>query len=329
MDQRVLGVSDGVSVASIGLGCMSFAGFYGETSREESLATLQRAAELGVNHLDTAIIYGNGLSESIIGEFMANNDHDFVVASKCGIEITADGRNFNNSRDYVRSALEGSLERLRSDYVDLYYLHRRDPSVPIEEAMETMAELVDEKLIGGIGLSEVSPATLERAVAVHPVAAVQNEYSLWTRLPELGLLQACQRFGTTFVAFSPVGRGAFADTPLDPASFGERDFRHANPRFSPENYPVNRARIDKFRAYAAEAGWNVAALAVAWTLARAPHIVAIPGTRSGDHLEELCSAADIELTEQHLAAIEEILPVGFAHGNRYSWKQIVGTELYC
>lgn len=329
MLQRKLGNASGSLVGAVGLGCMSFAGFYGETTREESMSALQRAAELGVTHLDTAIIYGNGLSESIIGEFTTTSAHRFVIASKCGIEVTAEGRSFNNTRDYVRGALEGSLERLQTDHIELYYLHRRDPNVEIEDAMETMAALVEEKLIGGIGLSEVAPSTLERAAAVHPVAAIQSEYSLWTRLPELGLLQACERLGTAFVAFSPVGRGALTDIPPDPATFGERDFRHINPRFSPEHYRANRVYLDKFRDYARERGWNAAALAVAWTLAQGPHIISIPGTRSAGHLEELVEGGTIELDATTLAEIETILPIGFAHGNRYSWKQIVGTELYC
>ncbi len=308
---------------------MSFAGFYGKTDRDESMATLARAAELGVTHLDTAIVYGAGLSESIIGEYTANHDHPFVIGSKCGIEATPEGRRINNSRNYIRAALEGSLERLQSDRIDLYYLHRYDPNTPIETSMESMAELVAEGLIGGIGLSEIAPATLERASRVHPVAAVQSEYSLWSRLPDLGMIDACRRLGTTFVAFSPVARGAFSDVPLDPAQFAKHDFRSANPRFSAENWPANNERIDRLRSYAGSRGWNTSALAVAWTLARGEHIVPIPGTRSADHLDQLATATEITLGPDDMAELEELLPVGFAHGNRYSWQQIGSTELYC
>lgn len=327
MEQRKLG-SNGPEVGALALGCMSFAGFYGKTNRDESFATLKKALDLGVTHLDTAIIYGGGLSETLIGEFMKANPNSFKVASKCGI-ITKPQRHFSNKRDYIREALEGSMQRLGVDHIPLYYLHRRDDEVPIEDAIGFMAELVKEGKIGGIGLSEIGPATLERASAVHPIAAVQNEYSLWTRLPELGLIQACERLGTAFVAFSPVGRGIFADKALDPATFGETDFRRSNPRFSADNYPRNNARIETFRAYARDHGWNTAALATAWTLAKGDHIIPIPGTRSPTHLEELAQSLDIRLGPAQMAEIEEILPVGFAHGSRYSLAQVVGTEIYC
>ncbi len=320
---------DGTPVGTIGLGCMSFVGWYGDTDRDESLATLATAADLGVTHLDTAVRYGDGLSESIIGEYCSGHDNEFFIASKCGIDVTSEGRSFNNRRDYIRAAVEGSLERLRTDRIDLYYLHRRDPEVAIEDAMTYMAELVDEGVIGGIGLSEIAPSTLERAVTVHPVAAVQSEYSLWTRLPELGMIQACARYGTTFVAFSPVGRGALTDAELDPTRLGPNDFRLHNPRFTPENFPANVAHIDRLREYAADHGWSTAALACAWVLAQADHIVTIPGTRTGEHLTELCTATTIELNDNQLDEIEQILPVGFAHGYRYSPAQVVGTEQYC
>ncbi len=318
----------GTAVGAIGLGCMSFAGFYGATDRDESLATLHHAAQLGVTHLDTAIAYGNGLSESIIGEFTAANPGVFHVASKCGI-IVEPVRHFNNKRDYVRQAVEGSLERLRTDCIDLYYLHRRDQEVQIETAMETMAELVAEGLIKGIGLSEVAPYTLQRAAAIHHVTAVQSEYSLWTRLAELGLIQTCERLGTTLVAFSPLGRGIFSDTPVDPNAFHKHDFRIANPRFTAEHFPANAAKIEQFHIWCASKGWTVPAVAVAWGLGRSQSIVSIPGTRSGAHLEELVAAESISLSPADIAEIEEILPVGWAHGPRYSDAQSVGPENYC
>ncbi len=327
MEQRQLG-SQGPQVGALALGCMSFAGFYGKTDKTESFATLKKALDLGVTHLDTAIIYGGGLSESIIGEFIRDNPNEFVIASKCGI-VVKPSRHFNNKPDYVREAVETSLQRLGVDHIPLYYLHRRDPDVPIEDAIGTMAELVEEGKIGGIGLSEIAPSTLERASTVHPIAAVQNEYSLWTRLPELGLIQACKRLGTAFIAFSPVGRGIFADKAPDPTSFPEMDFRRANPRFTGNNYVQNNESVDKFRAYAKSHGWNTSALATAWTMAQGDHIIPIPGTRSPEHLQELAQSLDIKLGTKELSEIEEILPVGFAHGNRYSDAQLVGTELYC
>ena len=327
MQQRKLGAS-GPEVGALALGCMSFAGFYGATGKADSFATLKRALDLGITHLDTALLYGMGLSEEIIGEFCAANPNEFVIASKCGI-VPKPERHFNNRRDYIREAVEGSLKRLRADHIPLYYLHRRDHEVPIEDAMGFMAELVREGKIGGIGLSEIAPSTLERAHAVHPVMAVQNEYSLWTRQPELGLIQACKRLGTAFIAFSPVGRGIFADHAPDPASFAHTDFRKTNPRFMGGNWLRNNARIDRFRAYAQNRGWNTSALATAWTLAQGDHIIHIPGTRTATHLDELAQSLTIRLGAPELAEIEEMFPVGFAHGNRYTDAQTLGTETYC
>ena len=327
MQQRQSG-KNGSTVGAVGLGCMSFAKFYGPTQRDTSLETLQRAMELGVTHLDTAIAYGDGYSEDVVGEFTAAHPGRFHVATKCGI-IPQPTRHFNNKRDYVRSAVEGSLERLRTNRIDLFYLHRRDPEVPIETAMETMAELVDEGLIASIGLSEVAPSTLERASKVHHVAAVQSEYSLWTRLPELGLIHACERLGTALVAFSPVGRGVFSDDDLDPATFGQFDFRRHNPRFSDEHFPANAVKVVELRAWCQERDWNIAAVAVAWGLARSPAIISIPGTRSATHLEQLVAADGIHLGPAELGEIDAIMPAGWAHGARYSEAQNVGPEQYC
>lgn len=327
MKQRSLG-RDGPGVGAVALGCMSFGGMYGPTDRAESLGALAKAEELGITHLDTALIYGDGLSEEIVGEFLRDRPNRFTVATKAGI-VTRPHRHFNNRADYLREALEGSLKRLGRDHVELFYIHRRDQEVPVEDVMGTLARFKEEGKIGGIGLSEVSPATLERAAAVHPVMAVQNEYSLWTRLPELGLIQACARLGTAFVAFSPLGRGVFADRPLDPERFVEHDFRKRNPRFMAPNFAANEARIERFRAFARERGWSTAALALAWTLHRGDHVIPIPGTRSAAHVAELATADDIRLDADDLARIETILPAGFAHGDRYSEQQAVGTERYC
>ncbi len=229
----------------------------------------------------------------------------------------------------MRTCLEGSLTRLGVDHVDLYYVHRRDHAIPIEKVMHTMAQFVKEGKIGGIGLSEIAPHTLERASKIHHVRAVQNEYSLWTRLPELGMIQACKRFGTAFVAFSPVGRGVFTDGVVEPSEMPSTEWRKAMPRFQPENWPANLGYINKFKAYAHKRGWTPAALANAWVLAQGDHIIPIPGTRTAAHHDENLAASKIVLTAADLAAIEEILPASFAHGNRYSVEQQGSAEQYC
>ena len=325
MKQRMIA---GRSVGAVGLGCMSFAGFYGATDEAESLACLAAAVELGVDHLDTAEMYGQGLSEEIIGKFLRQSGARVSLATKGGI-YTQPTRHFSNSPEALRRSLESSLRRLGVEHVDLYYVHRREAARPVEEVMETMVRFVEEGKIGAIGLSEIAPATLRRAHAVHPVAAVQSEYSLWTRQPELGLIQTCAELGVTFVAFSPVGRGIFADVFPDPASFAERDFRHANPRFVEPAYSANKQAIERFRAFAHARGWTTAAAAVAWTLDQGEHVLPIPGTRSAAHLRDLASAGSISFTEADRAEIARLLPVGFAHGHRYSDVQAVGVENYC
>lgn len=327
MKTRRLG-TDGPEIGEVGLGCMSFGGMYGPTDKAASFRTLDKAWDLGVTHLDTALIYGDGLSEEIIGEYLRSRPHHFTIATKAGI-VARPQRHFNNKPDYLRESLEGSLKRLGVERVELYYLHRRDPEVPIEDAVGTLVRFKEEGKIGGIGLSEIAPSTLERAAAVHAVMGVQNEYSLWTRLPELGMIQACARLGTAFVAFSPVARGMFGDAPLNPASFAQTDFRRANPRFQEPNFSRNEARVAQFRAFARERGWAPAALAIAWVLNRGDHIIPIPGTRGPEHLEEDAKGADIALDAETLAQIEAILPVGFAHGDRYSEQQGSGSERYC
>lgn len=327
MESRRLG-ADGPRVAAIGLGCMSFGGFYGRTDEAESHRTLAKAVELGVDHLDTAYIYGGGISEEVIGRFLKSSGRSFTIATKGGIR-TQPTRGFDNSPEYLRECLETSLRRLGVDHVDLFYVHRRDQTRPIEDVVETLVRFKDEGKISHIGFSEISPASLDRAAAVHPVAAVQSEYSLWTRLPELGLIKACARLGAGFVAFSPVGRGIFSRVPLDNAGFEDSDFRKHNPRFTEPNFGFNSRRVAALRSYAEDRGWSLASLAVAWVLAQGEHIIPIPGTRSPEHLEELVQAGRIALSRKELEEIEEILPVGFAHGDRYSDTQSAGPERYC
>ncbi len=307
---------------------MSFGGIYGPTSEAESHRTLHRALELGIDHLDVANIYGNGVSEEVIGSFVKRHPGRFTIATKAGIN-NGPPRSFDNSPSYLRECLEGSLRRLGVDHVDLFYIHRREQARPIEAVVETLVRLKDEGKIGGIGFSEISPASLERACAVHPIMAVQNEYSLWTRLPELGMIQACKRLGVAFVAFSPLGRGIFSETPLDPATFADTDFRKTNPRFMEPNFSYNRKAITRFADFARMKGHSPVALALAWVLSRGDHVIPIPGTRSAEHLTEAANGAAIQLSQEDLAEIKAILPAGFAHGDRYSEAQAVGPERYC
>jgi aryl-alcohol dehydrogenase-like predicted oxidoreductase len=316
-------------VGEVGLGCMSFAGFYGPTDVETSHDTLDAARELGVNFLDTAELYGLGKSEKIIGSYLAKNPgHDFKIATKGGI-VTQPVRRFDNSEPELRRALEGSLDRRGVDYVDLYYIHRREQDRPIEEVTQTLSKFIDEGKIGGFGFSEISPHSLRRAHAVHPVMAVQSEYSLWTRQPEMGMVQTCAELGVTFVPFSPLARGMFGEQLPDPATFAKTDFRFGQPRFSGENFTANCASIDAFRAYCTDRGWSLAGAAIAWTLDQEKSHIPIPGTRSRAHLEQLAEGSSIEFTLADRAQIERLLPIGWAHGDRYTDAQTFGVERYC
>jgi aryl-alcohol dehydrogenase-like predicted oxidoreductase len=320
---------NGPEVSRIALGCMSFGGFYGPTDRDETFACLDAARDAGINFLDTAEIYGLGVSETLIGEYQRETGHSFHIATKGGIVIGGARGENNNSEPHLRAALEGSLKRLQVGSIALYYVHRRDWSIPIEQVVETLEGFRQEGLIGGFGFSEIAPSSLRRAASVAPVAAVQNEYSLWTRYPDLGLIRACGELGTIFVPFSPLARGMFGDTPLDPNSFGENDFRRGTPRFSAQNFAANETQVAEFRSFAASRGWASPALAIAWVLAQGEHLVPIPGTRSAAHLAQWAGACEIALTPDDLAGIDWLLPCGFAHGDRYSDAQIVGIERYC
>jgi aryl-alcohol dehydrogenase-like predicted oxidoreductase len=311
---------------------MSFGGFYGPTNEAESMRTLARALELGVDFWDTANVYGDGLCEHVIGKFLAEDKSrraQVTLATKFAIRRRDDGsRFFDNRAAHIRDALDSSRKRLGVDHIDLYYVHRVDKSTPIEDTVGELARLVKAGAIGAIGLSEIAPDTLRRAHDVHPIAAVQSEYSLWTRNPELGLTQACADLGAILVAFSPLARGYLSGLMQDVESFGEKDFRHANPRFQGLNWRRNRDRLNAFLALAKLWGLKPATLAIAWTLAKAPHVVPIPGTRSAAHLEECAAAAKIDLTDAQLAEIERALPLGFAAGERYSEQQWVGIQKY-
>lgn len=318
----------GRSVGGIGLGCMSFGGMYGSSDEETSRACLARALELGVDHWDVAEIYGSGECEAIIGRFLQDHPADVSIATKGGIYRDKD-KPWNNDAGRLRASLEGSLTRLGRDHVELYYVHRRDHSIPIEAVMETMVGFMEEGLIGSIGFSEIAPGSLRRAASVHPVAAVQSEYSLWTRLPELGLLQACAELGTSFVAFSPVARGMLSDTTPEPSAFPKGDIRGPMPRFNEPNFSANLAAIAPFRAFCQDRGWPTAAVAMAWVLSRGPHVLPIPGTRTAAHLDELAAGGSITLEPEDLATIDRLLPPGFAHGDRYAPQQYGPVERYC
>jgi aryl-alcohol dehydrogenase-like predicted oxidoreductase len=331
MQKRQLG-HDGLQVSAIGIGAMSFSDFYGPTTKENSFNILRTALELGIDHIDTANVYGQGLSEQVIGEFLAGHKgpSPFAVATKAAITRDADtgARKFDNSREHLEAELDGSLKRMGLERVELFYVHRRDPSRPIEEVTETLAGFVRSGKIGRFGFSEIAPSSLRRAATVHPVAAVQSEYSLWTRTPEVGLVQTCAELGTALVAFSPVGRGMLTDRPPTPDSVSLSGFLKGNPRFSDENLAANLRQSDKFRAVAADLGTSAAALAIAWLLHQGPHVFPIPGTRSVKHLKELAAGTGLCLSPDDLAEIEHALPIGWAHGDRYSVGQWVGPERY-
>jgi len=330
MQMRKLG-ENGPHVSAIGLGCWSFAGAYGPTDTTESHQTLKKALDLGITFLDTANVYGAGVSEKTIGAFIKDNPGKFTIATKAGIyrDPETNVRSFNNSPEHLREALEKSLTHLGLDHVDLFYIHRREAERPIEEVMDTLVRFKQEGKISGIGFSEISPASLRRAHQVHPVSAVQSEYSLWSRMPELGVIQTCKELGVAFVPFSPLGRGMLTDKTPNPATFADSDFRKGTPRFSEPNFSYNVKAIEGFKAFARERGTTPATLAIAWTLARGEHLIPIPGTRSPNHLEEDAAAVNLQLTASDLKAIERILPPGFAHGDRYSMTQQAGAERYC
>ncbi|MFC3631010.1 aldo/keto reductase [Paracoccus angustae] len=320
MEQRRLGDR---GVGAIGFGAMSFGGMFGPTDEATSLACLDAAADAGISHVDTANIYGMGVSEQVIGRW--GGRRDIHLATKCGI-VDGPPRSVRNDEPYIRQCLEDSLRRLKRDHVDLYYIHRRQPDIPVEDLAGTMGRLVQEGKIGGYGLSEIAPSTLRRAHAEHPVTAVQNEFSLWTRLPQLGLIQACRDLGVAFVAFSPLGRGMFGRAALRRDFRAGIDFRDTNPRFTEPNFSANLAAVAPFRDFCAARGWTVPGAALAWVLAQGDHVIPIPGTRTADHLRDWQgadpSAADI-------AEIERILPAGFAHGDRYGDHQVAFVERYC
>jgi aryl-alcohol dehydrogenase-like predicted oxidoreductase len=314
--KRKIGNSE---VHPVGLGCMNLSHAYGPAQEhDDAIAFLRRAIDIGYDFLDTATIYGMGGNEKLIGEALKDRRSEFLLASKCVMGFK-DGKRLLDARpESIKSACEASLERLQTDVIDLYYMHRPDPNVPIEESVGALADLVGEGKIRMIGLSEMSADTLRRAHAVHPVSAMQSEYSLMTRNPEIAVLDACQELGVTFIPFSPVGRGYLADEPLDPNNYQEGDLRRTFPRFTDPHFSANLPLLAIARQHAADLGCTIAQLALAWTLAQDKGAIPIPGTTNLQHLEDNFNAASIVLPADMLAQLNKDFVPEAVSGPRYS-----------
>jgi aryl-alcohol dehydrogenase-like predicted oxidoreductase len=320
MPRRTLG---SLEVSALGLGCMGMSAFYGSTDEDEAIATIHRARELGIGFLDTAQLYGPMTNEQLLGRAIKGHRDDYVIATKFARRIEDTTRAgdmstigpLDGSAEHVRRSIDGSLQRLGTDHVDLYYQHRVDPDVPIEETVGAMGELVAAGKVRHIGLSEAAPDTIRRAHAVHPITAVQTEYSLWTRDPEAEILPACRELGIGFVAYSPLGRGFLSGRFTSPDELDENDFRRSGPRFTGDNLEANRRLVAKVAEIAGEKGVTPAQLALAWVLAQGDGLVPIPGTKRRTYLEQNAGAVDVELTPADLRRIEAELPP--VAGERY------------
>jgi aryl-alcohol dehydrogenase-like predicted oxidoreductase len=333
MQQRQLGP---FSVSAIGLGCMNLSHAYGPpVSTEQAERLLLSALDAGVTLFDTAALYGFGTNETLVGRVLKPHRSRLTLASKCGMQGVpqADGkpvRIIDGRPETIRQTCEDALRRLQTDVIDLYYLHRWDKKVPIEDSVGALSDLVRQGKIQSIGLSEVSAATLRKAHAVHPIAAVQTEYSLWTRNPEIAVLDACQALGAAFVAFSPVGRGFLCGTPIDVSTLDAKDIRRAMPRFAPEVNAANQQLLVPYNALAQQAGCSPAQLALAWLLHKAPHIIPIPGTTSVAHLMDDLGAAALTLSPETIAAVESLINHNTVSGDRYNAQanSEVDTEVF-
>jgi aryl-alcohol dehydrogenase-like predicted oxidoreductase len=330
MQKRRLG---SLEVSALGLGCMGMSAFYGSTDESEAIATIHRALALGIDFLDTAQLYGPMTNEELLGRAIAGRRDDYVIATKFARRIEATTKPgdistmgpLDGSAEHVRSSIEGSLRRLGTDHVDLYYQHRVDPNVPIEETVGAMGELVAEGKVRHIGLSEAAPETIRRAHAVHPITAVQTEYSLWTRDPEAEVLPTCRELGIGFVPYSPLGRGFLSGRFSSPEDLDENDFRRNGPRFTGENLEANRRLAEKVAEIAADKGITPAQLALAWVLAQGDDLVPIPGTKRRTYLEQNAAAVDVELSPDDLARIDAELPE--AAGTRYDEAGMASINL--
>jgi aryl-alcohol dehydrogenase-like predicted oxidoreductase len=318
MKRRMVGRS-GLVVSAMGLGCMGMSEFYGATDEQESVATIHRALDLGLDFLDTADMYGPFTNEELIGRAIKGRRDQAIIATKFGIVRSDDParRSINGQPDYVRSACEGSLKRLGVETIDLYYQHRVDPNTPIEETVGAMAELVKEGKVRYLGLSEAGPQTLRRAFAVHPIAALQTEYSLWSRDAEDEILPTCRELGIGFVAYSPLGRGFLTGQFKSFDDLAADDYRRLSPRFQGDNFAKNLELVKRIEEIGSEKGCSAAQLALAWVLAQGDDVIPIPGTKRRKYLEENLGALEVALTPADLARIEEVAPKGVAAGTRY------------
>ena len=320
MKRRRLGAK-GPEVSAIGLGCMGMSAAYGAGDDVESLATLDRALELGVDFWDTADVYGPHTNEALLAHALRGRRDRVFLATKFGIvrdPATPSGRGINGKPDYVRQAVDASLKRLEIETIDLYYLHRVDPHTPIEDTVGAMAELVQAGKVRHLGLSEASAQTLERACKVHPITALQSEYSLWTRDPEGAVLDACRRLGVGLVPYSPLGRGFLTGALKSADDFAADDFRRTSPRFQGENFDRNLKLVDKVQALAERKGVGAAELALAWVLAQGEDIVPIPGTKRRTYLAQNAAAVDVSLSAAELKALDEAVPAAEVSGGRYA-----------
>jgi aryl-alcohol dehydrogenase-like predicted oxidoreductase len=311
--------AQGLETSAIGLGCMGMSEFYGAADETDALRTIQRALELGVDFLDTADAYGPFANERLVGRAIEGRRDQVVIATKFGNVRSTEGRRLGvrGDRLYVLAACDASLERLGTDYIDLYYQHRVDPNVPIEETVGAMAELVEEGKVRHLGLSEAAPETIRRAHAVHPITALQSEYSLWTRDPENEVLPTVRELGIGFVAYSPLGRGFLSGRFRSRDDLSEGDFRRDNPRFQGENFNRNLELVERVEELAAEKDVTPGQLALAWVVEQGDDVVPIPGTTSVEHLEENVAALELELTDDDLRELESVFPLGAAAGDRY------------
>jgi aryl-alcohol dehydrogenase-like predicted oxidoreductase len=327
MEQRTLG-GQGLVVPALGLGCMGMSQSYGPGDDRESVATIHRALDLGMTFLDTADVYGLSANERLVGEAIAGRRDEVVLATKFGNQRRPDGSliRINGEPDYVRQACDASLERLGVDHIDLYYQHRVDRTVPVEETWGAMAGLVQAGKVRYLGISEAAPATVRRAHAVHPISAGQYEWSLFTRDLEDELLATARELGVGLVAYSPLGRGFLSGRITSPDDFGEHDFRRDHPRFTGENFARNLELVDQVRQLAASKGVTPSQLAIAWVLAQGDDVVAIPGTKRRSYLEENLGALDVELTGEDLAAIERVTPRGSVAGERYTPEHMANVD---
>ena len=322
---RQLGRS-GLTVSAQGLGCMGMSQSYGAADEKESIATIHRALDLGVFFLDTADVYGLGHNEQLVGRAIKDRRDEVVLATKFSIRRVDGKQSIDGRPEYVRSACDASLQRLGIDHIDLYYQHRVDRNVPIEETVGAMASLVEAGKVRHLGLSEASAQSIERAVAVHPIAALQSEWSLWTRDLEDEVVGVAREHGIGIVPFSPLGRGFLTGAITSPDDFGEDDFRRNNPRFQGDNFARNLELVDEVRRLAAEKGCTAGQLALAWVMAKGDDVVAIPGTKRVSSLEENVAAASLTLTDDDVARLEKIAPPGVAAGERYPFGHTYGDS---